>query len=114
MPYLLIQTNIELESEQQTALITQASKAVAEMLGKPEIYVMVALHPNTAMSFAGNSEPTAYLELKSLGLPEQKTTQFSTILCQLIEQVLNIPPARIYIEFSNRQASLWGWNSKTF
>ncbi len=114
MPYLSIQTNVSLETEKQTVLITHASKIVSEMLGKSESYVMVALQSNTPMSFAGSTAPTAYLELKSLGLPEQRTAEFSANLCQLIEQQLNIPAARIYIEFTNGQHNLWGWNNKTF
>ncbi|MCV6636756.1 phenylpyruvate tautomerase MIF-related protein [Candidatus Albibeggiatoa sp. nov. NOAA] len=114
MPYLLIQTNVELDAEQQMTLVSQASKTVAAILGKSEDYVMVTLQPNTMMSFAGGFESAAYLELKSLDLPEQQTAQFSATLCQLIEQMLNISPTRIYIEFSNGQRSLWGWNGKTF
>lgn len=112
MPYLLIQTNVAIE--QPSALIEQASQVVSEMLGKAENYVMVALQPNTAMSFAGSAEPTAYLELKSLRLPESQATVFSATLCQFIVQQLDIPANRIYIEFTNGQPSLWGWDGRTF
>ncbi|MCU7855695.1 MAG: hypothetical protein KZQ79_08400, partial [Candidatus Thiodiazotropha sp. (ex Lucinoma borealis)] len=46
--------------------------------------------------------------------PTQKTTEFSQILCDLIQQQLHIPKQRIYIEFSNAERHLWGWNAGTF
>jgi len=114
MPYLLIQTNVSMDSRLQTELIQNASKMVADMLGKPESYVMVALQPDTAMYFAGTSEPTAYLALKSLRLPEQQAAAFSETLCQFMQDMLQIQPERVYIEFNSPQPALWGWNKKTF
>ena len=74
MPFLKIQTNQSLDDAQQQQLLNDASKLVASELGKPENYVMVAIEPQAPMSFAGSTDPTAYLELKSIGLPESKTT----------------------------------------
>lgn len=112
MPLLTIETNVE--PNDSAEVIAACSAAVAEMLGKPESYVMVALRHNPAMSFAGNTEPLAYLELKSLGLPETRTEAFSSILCQLIQEHFGIAPARSYIEFSSPPRHMWGWNSTTF
>ena len=114
MPYLLIQTNISIDSNLQRELIQKASKTVADMLGKSEAYVMVVLQPDTPMSFAGTFEPTAYLALKSLRLPEQQAAVFSETLCQFMQDMLQIQPEQIYIEFSSPQPALWGWNNKTF
>ncbi len=114
MPYLLIQTNQYLDAGQQADILTEASRCVAAQLGKPEQYVMVSLHPSQAMLFAGNDTPLAYMELKSIGLPESNTTQISKALCQLISTRLGIDTDRIYIEFSNAERHMWGWNEGTF
>lgn len=114
MPYLNIQTNITLDPEQQSTLLTAASAAVAAALGKPESYVMVALQCEVAMLFAGSDQPLAYLELKSLGLPRQRTAELSETLCGLLEASVAIPTARIYIEFADPERSMWGWNGGTF
>ena len=53
MPYLQIQTNIDVKPEQQATLLANASQTIAQVLGKPENYVMVALQANTPMLFAG-------------------------------------------------------------
>lgn len=114
MPYLSIQTNQAINEDKIDALLKKTSHAVAEILGKPESYVMTALQDNTPMSFAGNSDPAAYVQLKSLGLPESSTTDFSQAICSLVSSELGISADRIYIEFSGPDRHMWGWNNKTF
>lgn len=75
---------------------------------------MVTLVPNTLMMFAANDAPAAYLEMKSIGLPEDSTAELSVSLCRLISKSLNIDPGRIYIEFINAERHLWVWSSSTF
>jgi len=114
MPLLKIQTNQELDPGRRAELAKQASSQVARMLGKPERYVMVALEYNPDMLFAGDNGPLAYLELKSIGLPGERTGDFSSTLCALVEQALEVPRDRIYIEFADAARSMWGWNGGTF
>ena len=113
MPYLSIQTNQKLSSEKSRELLQKASQTVSKILGKPENYVMVAIQDVTQMIFAGSNQPLAYLQLKSLGLPETSTADFSQALCDLIHKELGITPERIYIEFSGPERFMWGWNNKT-
>ena len=114
MPLLNITTNQDLSDQEQKQVVQKMSSAVADLLGKPENYVMVILQSNPAMSFAGTDAPLAYLELKSLGLPEEKTADFSSVLCSLVNEQLGIPQDRTYIEFSNPPRHFWGWNNSTF
>ena len=87
---------------------------VAAQLGKPEKYVMVALEPGFRMSFAGSTAPAAFLQLKSIGLPESRTKEISSALCGFLEKELGIPKNRIYIVFEDVERSYWGWNGSTF
>ncbi len=114
MPYLSIQTNKSLPADACATLLAKASRAVAESLGKPEQYVMVALQGDTPMLFAGGDTPTAYLELKSIGLPESRTAALSRTLCDLMQAELGISQDRVYIEFADAPRSMWGWNGATF
>lgn len=114
MPYLKIQTNQPLDDMQQQALLEKASALVAEQLGKPENYVMVAIEAGQNMLFAGTHGPLAYLELKSIGLPATATGDLSSHLCALIAQELDIEKNRIYIEFADAPRHMWGWDGKTF
>jgi phenylpyruvate tautomerase PptA (4-oxalocrotonate tautomerase family) len=114
MPYLKIQTNAVMEQAKTGALLKKLSKTVAQHLGKPESYVMVVLEPPAPMLFAGTDAPLAYLELKSIGLPQNKTAALSKTLCELMNRELGVPPERVYIEFSNASGAMWGWNGDTF
>ena len=114
MPFLRIQTSTELTAEQANGLAARASALVSEQLDKPERYVMVSVEHNSAMLFAGSDAPLAYLELKSIGLPESITADTSRALCQLLAEATGIDPERIYIEFSDAPRKMWGWNSSTF
>jgi len=114
MPYLMIQTNQTVDAATGKSLLARASSLVATELGKPESYVMLALEDETPMLFAGDNAPLAYLELKSIGLPESKTAPLSAALCSLMEETLGISKDRVYIEFANAERSMWGWNGGTF
>ena len=114
MPLLKIQTNRQVPPEQRPPLLQQASAKVAEILGKPERYVMVSLEHNPDMLFGGDTAPLAYLELKSIGLPGDRTRELSASLCGLIQEALEIPQERVYIEFADAARHLWGWNGGTF
>ena len=112
MPVLQITTNITIDD--RAAVLKQASTLVAEMLGKPESYVMIAIDTDAGLIFAGNNDPCAHLLLKSLGLPETETGAYSEKLCAFIEQQLGVPPSRTYIEFINPERHMFGWNNGTF
>jgi hypothetical protein len=66
------------------------------------------------MLFAGTDEPLAYLELKSIGLPQSITATASQTLCELITGETGVATNRIYIEFTDAPRHLWGWNGGTF
>ncbi|MCK4676224.1 MAG: hypothetical protein KAT61_09910 [Gammaproteobacteria bacterium] len=112
MPLLEISTNVKLANSQDIA--EQASRLTADILGKPESYVMVKIQTEQILIFAGNNEPAAHVELKSLGLPEDKTADFSASICTFISSELKIDSARIYIEFASPKRHMWGWDNGTF
>ena len=114
MPYLKIQTNKPVPEILTRKIMERASKLIAQELGKPEEYVMIALEPAVKMMFAGTTDPVAFLELKSIGLPGQKTKDLSRVLCELIENELGIAKARVYVKFIDVQRGMWGWNGSVF
>ena len=112
MPVLQITSNVAVNNV--NTLAKQASSLVADILGKPESYVMVNINDNAELIFAGTNDPCAHLVLKSLGLPESETRTYSEKLCSFIEQQLGVSPSRIYIEFINPERHMFGWNNSTF
>jgi len=67
MPTLIIKTNADLTDRPRDALLRNASAAVAELLGKPEGYVMVLLEPVTDMCFGADTAPCAYRSSRASG-----------------------------------------------
>ena len=114
MPYLKIQSSKAVDEKVTQTLLKKASRLVAKELAKPEDYVMVSLEPPNAMLFAGSPEPTAFLELRAIGLPVKKTGDLSRLLCEFVESELGIPKERVFVNFADIPANLWGWNGETF
>ena len=114
MPVLAIKTNQSLDVDQRAVLVTALSGVVAQLLGKPERYVMIALETGVTMSFGGSAEPCLYAELKSLGMPAQACADYSAQLCRVLAERLDLPEERIYIEFSAPERRMFGWNGGTF
>lgn len=112
MPLLTIKTIIHLNNK--ISIAEHASKLTAQMLGKPESYVMVNVKDDQCLMFAGDHQPCALVKLKSLNLPETTTTAFSSSLCDFINTQTGIGTSRIYIEFSNPERHMWGWDKRTF
>jgi hypothetical protein len=96
-------------------MLKSFSTLLARELGKPERYVMVSLAPRSTMMFAGATEPACYAELKNVGkMPAEKVESLSEILCDAIAKALAVPRDRIYIEFTNADGALWGFDGGTF
>ncbi len=111
MPVLTINTNIKVE---QQNILNDLSRLCAEMLGKPESYVMIHINDQQKLIFAGTDEAAANCSLTSLGLSDQHTANYSEKICSYLETNLKIPAARTYIEFKSPERSLFGWNKSTF
>ena len=112
MPFLKIQTNKEISDSSES--LKKLSSFTAEILGKPQTYVMTSLESNLPMTFGGSDNPLAFIECKSIGLSESQTTSLSNSLCSFCEKEFGIPRERIYIEFSSAKGNMWGWNCGTF
>ena len=114
MPTLMIRTNVSVDPAAIDDLLDDASRTVAAALGKSERYVMAGLAHGLAMRFAGSDAPLALLELRSIGLAENRCAELSAALCEWVEQRLGVSPDRVYIDLSDVPRSRWGWNGGTF
>jgi phenylpyruvate tautomerase PptA (4-oxalocrotonate tautomerase family) len=116
MPLIKVQTSIAApDPATVNALLKSLSAGLAKHTGKPESYVMTAFEPAIAMTFGGTTDPTCYIEVKSVGTMSSAQTQtMSQDFCQQVNQTLGIPPQRTYIEFADAKGYMWGWNESTF
>lgn len=113
MPYFKVTTNNSYSGNKESFL-KATTTFVSELLNKPEKYVMVELSDKSHILFGSNNQPLAYVELKSIGLPTEKTKAFSADICAFITEHFNVDKSRIYIEFSDVERNKWGWNGSTF
>jgi phenylpyruvate tautomerase len=114
MPYLKIETNQRFDEAAAKGLLKKTSAFTAELLGKPEKWIMVSLSHNVPMMFDGSTEPVAYVELKSISLSQDACTGLSKSLCDFLNRELGVPPERVYIEFWSINGKMFGWNGGTF
>jgi hypothetical protein len=112
MPFIKVETNVAVSDE--TACLQGLSALAADMLGKPESYVLAELEPGKKLIFGGSADPAALVTLDSIGLPEDRTPEFSATICAFLERELSIPGNRVYIAFGAIKRHLFGWDGKTF
>ncbi len=116
MPLLQIQTSARLGgSGAPPDLLKNLSALVARELGKPEAYVMVSFEHDAQMLFGGSAEPACFAALKNIGsFTPPQTEKLSALLCTQLSESLGVPPNRIYIEFVDAKAHLWGHDGGIF
>jgi len=114
MPLLKLETTVVLSEDKQKALLAALSKSVAETIGKPEQYVMVTLS-QAAMLMSGNPGDAAFVDVRSIGgLTDDVNRKLSQKVCKLLNDSLGVPENRVYLNFTDVEASNWGWNGSTF
>ena len=114
MPLLKLQTSVSLTDEQRQTLLTSLSQTVAQIIGKPEQYVMVTVE-SVPMMMSGQGDDAAFVEVRSIGgIGGAVNRRLSEGLCEQLNTALGIAPARIYLNFMDVPASDWGYNGSTF
>ena len=113
MPYLSIKTNTLMDQAEVADLAEQLTAMLAEALSKPEKVIMVAIQPNIQMSLAGNDDPCAFLELRSINLADDSIPGLSQQLTDFVKAEMWVPPERVFLNFFDMPPNHWGWNGKT-
>lgn len=108
MPLFKILSNIDVPD--RAAFIKRASAETAMILGKNQDFVMVVFLPNLDLVFSSTDKPALYVELKSIGLPKNKIGEIAGKIMQFLENETRVSPSRMFIEFTDVQRDLWGWN----
>ncbi len=114
MPLLKLETSVALSEDKRKALLASLSKAVAGTIGKPEQYVMVTAS-QSAIVMSGKAGDAAFVDIRSIGgLTDEVNRKLSEQICKLLNEVLMVPPDRVYLNFTDVEAGNWGWNGNTF
>ena len=114
MPLLKLETNVALTDEKRKTLLVSLSKILADSTGKPEQYVMITLS-QSAILMSGKPGDAAFVDVRSIGgLSSAVNQALSQKICRLLNDALGIPQSRVYLNFSDVDASNWGWKGTTF
>ncbi|KAK9193608.1 hypothetical protein WN944_004305 [Citrus x changshan-huyou] len=106
MPCLNISTNVKLDGVDTSSILSEATSTVANIVGKPEAYVMIVLKGSVPMSFGGTEDPAAYGELVSIGgLNPDVNKKLSAAISAILEKKLSVPKSRFFIKFYDTKAS---------
>jgi len=115
MPLLRITTSKQVDVSQQKNILMKFSSILADVLSKPENYIQTIFYDKQIMTFAKTFEDTAFVEIKSIGgLSSGNCQNLTRQCCMLLEQEIHIQASRIYVEFSDIKAAMFGWNNATF
>ncbi|KAL7589736.1 uncharacterized protein LOC111878214 isoform X1 [Lactuca sativa] len=100
MPCLNLSTNVNLDAIDTSSILSEATSAVAKLIGKPEAYVMIVLKGSIPIAFGGNEQPAAYGELVSIGgLNADVNKKLSAAVAEILESKLSIPKSRFFLKF---------------
>ncbi len=114
MPLLKLETTVSIPEEKRQMLLASLSKTVAETIGKPEQYVMVAAG-QAEMLMSGSAGDAAFVDLRSIGgLTGDVSRRLSQKICALLHEALGVAPNRIFLNFTEVDARNWGWKGSTF
>jgi phenylpyruvate tautomerase PptA (4-oxalocrotonate tautomerase family) len=114
MPLLKLETTVVLTDDQRKALLPSLSKILAETTGKPEDYVMITL-TQSAILMSGKTGDAAFADVRGIGgLSGDVNQRLSQKVCRLLNESLGVPQDRIYLNFTELEASNWGWKGNTF
>ncbi|KAK3032870.1 hypothetical protein RJ639_037047 [Escallonia herrerae] len=106
MPCLNLSTNVCLEGVDTSTILSEATSTLAELIGKPEAYVMIVLKGSVPMAFGGTEQPAAYGELVSIGgLNPTVNKKLSAAIADILETKLSVPKNRFFLKFYDTKAS---------
>ncbi|RDX76262.1 hypothetical protein CR513_43769, partial [Mucuna pruriens] len=107
MPCLNLTTNVSLDGVDTSSILAEATSSVANIIGKPEAYVMIVLKGSVPISFGGTEQPAAYGELVSIGgLNPSTNKELSAAIASILETKLSVSKSRFFLKFYDTKANI--------
>ncbi len=113
MPFINTKTTAFIGEAAKESLAKAYCKIARECLGKGEAWVMCGFEPEASISFRGEMDNAAYIEVKAYGkLSAEGTDKMTAQVTDLIEDELGIPADRCYVAYF--PVEMWGWSGSNF
>ncbi len=109
MPYIETKTNVKITAESEARIRVALGKAIELIRGKSERWLMLSFADNVRMSFQGDTNPTAIIEVKIYGsATDGEYSALTAKITEIISAELGIAPSRIYVKYE--ETDVWGWS----
>jgi phenylpyruvate tautomerase len=113
MPLLRLEIGMPIPAQKKEVLLLEASKIISHNTGQPETYVMVLLTEGSGI-LGGRTGPVAFADVRSIGSLDKKTNgALAKALCDLLKKELDIAPDRVFLNFTEIEATRWAWKGST-
>lgn len=112
MPFISVETNIKFAKTEP--VMRELSRVSSAIMGKPESVFQLSIKTGTSMLMAGTGEPTAFVRVRGINIPESQTQPLTEAICGVIQNLLSIPGNRVYVEFISSKNTMWGFDGNTF
>ena len=113
MPCAILHLSCTATKEVQETIATESAKILAKVIGKPVAYCMAQVVLSVG-SFGGSNEPSAFIDVKSIGGLKGKQENLSAAFSELLQKEVSIEPSRTYLNFTEFSGSNWGYDGATF
>ncbi len=115
MPLVHLRTSTTLAAPVKARLLADLSRACAEIIGKPEDYVMSVVEDGVSMLFGGEPGPTALVEVRSIGgLGPAVNGRLARRVSELVGAATGVPGQRTYVSFADVAPGDWAQDGETF
>jgi phenylpyruvate tautomerase PptA (4-oxalocrotonate tautomerase family) len=112
MPVLKIETNQTLSDDQTAALMEKSTDMLCRVLDKPKTYMMVYIDSGCSMMFNGTADPFAFVQLRQFAFDKKQAAGIIAGISEFIVDELQVSPDRQYIQLTEMESTLFGWNGK--
>jgi phenylpyruvate tautomerase PptA (4-oxalocrotonate tautomerase family) len=114
MPLMTIRSAAKIGDTAVSSMLSACSAKLAELLAQPEAYVMTLFDRPASMTMAGTANPCCLVEIRSVvTLSCDQTRAMAQAFCPMLEEHLGVPPNRIFLNFTDFHATMWGFNGRT-
>ena len=113
MPYIDLNTNIEINNDLVEEIKSKFGELIEILPGKSEDWLMVKISQNNKMFFKGSNDPLIMVEVKIYGSASKNSLdKFTSEMMDYLSNKLKVNKNRIYITYSFSEN--WGWNGFNF
>ena len=102
MPFIIARVNTHIDKNQELAIKSEMGRAITLIPGKSEKYLMLGLEDDYKFYLRGDSQKAALIEASIFGNEDHEGfKEFARETTKIFNEVLNIPPENIYINFAD-------------